>query len=94
MPRIISPLDSLNAIKIILAEKQSAESKKGGCDSMKCLGWPVGVCSWSLGNDFEKIARQGSNSVHLADYACACPTTGSQYLAEVAKKQTERSLLR
>jgi predicted dehydrogenase len=28
MPRIISPLDSLNAIKIILAEKQSAESKK------------------------------------------------------------------
>ncbi len=28
VPRIISPLDSLNAIKIILAEKQSAESKK------------------------------------------------------------------
>ncbi|MGD0572963.1 MAG: Gfo/Idh/MocA family oxidoreductase [Sedimentisphaerales bacterium] len=28
VPRIISPADSLNAVKIILAEKQSAESKK------------------------------------------------------------------
>jgi predicted dehydrogenase len=28
MPRIISPADSLDAVKIILAEKQSAESKK------------------------------------------------------------------
>ena len=28
MPEIISPLDSLNAVKIILAEKQSAETKK------------------------------------------------------------------
>jgi predicted dehydrogenase len=28
MPRIISPVDSLNAVKIVLAEKKSAETKK------------------------------------------------------------------
>jgi hypothetical protein len=28
VPRIISPIDSLNAVKIVLAEKRSAETKK------------------------------------------------------------------
>jgi len=53
---------------------------------MRCLDWPVGVCSWSLGNDFEKIVETGVDCVHLA-IAPALANKGSQYLAEVAKSK-------
>ncbi len=53
---------------------------------MRCLDWPVGVCSWSLGNDFEKIVKAGVDCVHLA-IAPALANKGSQYLAEVAKSK-------
>ena len=53
---------------------------------MKCLDWPIGVCSWSLGNDFEKIAEAGVDCVHLA-MAPALGNAGSQYLAKVAKSK-------
>ena len=52
----------------------------------QCLDWPVGVCSWSLGNDFEKIAEAGGDCVHLA-IAPAIANNGNQYLAEVAKSK-------
>ena len=51
---------------------------------MKCLGWPVGVCSWSLGNDFEKIAEAGVDSVHLA-IAPRLPTTAVSILPKSPK---------
>ena len=57
---------------------------------MRCLDWPVGVCSWSLGNDFEKIVKAGVDCVHLA-IAPALANKGSQYLAEVAKKYPQGS---
>jgi L-ribulose-5-phosphate 3-epimerase len=53
---------------------------------IRCLDWPVGVCSWSLGNDFEKIAEAGVDCVHLA-IAPALADNGSQYLAKVAKSK-------
>jgi L-ribulose-5-phosphate 3-epimerase len=53
---------------------------------MKCFDWPIGVCSWSLGNDFEKIAAAGVDCVHLA-IAPALADNGSPYLANVAKSK-------
>ena len=53
---------------------------------IKCLDWPVGVCSWSLGNDFEKIAASGVDCAHLA-LAPAIADNGGQYLAQVAKNK-------
>jgi sugar phosphate isomerase/epimerase len=53
---------------------------------MKCLDWPIGVCSWSLGNDFEKIAEAGVDCVHLA-IAPSLADNGNQYLAKVAKNK-------
>jgi sugar phosphate isomerase/epimerase len=53
---------------------------------MRCLDWPVGVCSWSLGNDLDKIAVAGVDCVHLA-IAPAIADNGSQYLAKVAKSK-------
>jgi L-ribulose-5-phosphate 3-epimerase len=50
----------------------------------QCLNWPVGVCSWSLGNDFEKIAGAGVDCVHLA-VAPALENGDDKYLAKVAK---------
>jgi L-ribulose-5-phosphate 3-epimerase len=52
----------------------------------QCFDWPIGVCSWSLGNDFEKIAEAGVDCVHLA-IAPALANNGSQYLAKVAKSK-------
>jgi L-ribulose-5-phosphate 3-epimerase len=52
----------------------------------RCLDWPIGVCSWSLGNDFEKIVEAGVDCVHLA-IAPAIADNGSQYLAKVAKSK-------
>jgi len=53
---------------------------------MKCLNWPVGVCSWSLGDDFEKIAEAGVDCVHLA-IVSALGNAGDKYLAKVAKSK-------
>ena len=53
---------------------------------IKCFDWPVGVCSWSLGNDFEKIAACGVDCVHLA-LTPALADNGSQYLAKAAKSK-------
>jgi L-ribulose-5-phosphate 3-epimerase len=52
----------------------------------QCLDWPIGVCSWSLGNDFEKIAETGVDCVHLA-IAPALANNGNQYLAKGAKSK-------
>ena len=52
----------------------------------RCLDWLVGVCSWSLGNDLDKIAVAGVDCVHLA-IAPAITDNGSQYLAKVAKSK-------
>jgi sugar phosphate isomerase/epimerase len=53
-----------------------------------CLDWPIGVCTWSLGNDFDKIAslseRTGLECVHLA-IAPALGAGGDKYLANVTK---------
>lgn len=54
--------------------------------SLRCLNWPVGVCSWSLGNDFDKITAAGVDCVHLA-LAPALAKDGSQYLAKAAKSE-------
>ena len=51
---------------------------------IRCLDWPVGICSWSLGNDFDKIASAGVDCVHLA-ISPALNTDGKSYLARVAK---------
>ena len=51
---------------------------------IRCLDWPIGVCSWSLGNDFEKIKATGVDCVHLA-IAPALANNGNEYLAKVAK---------
>jgi L-ribulose-5-phosphate 3-epimerase len=50
---------------------------------IKCLDWPIGVCTWSLGNDFDKIAATGAGCVHLA-IAPALGDKGDDYLARVA----------
>jgi L-ribulose-5-phosphate 3-epimerase len=52
----------------------------------KCLNWPIGVCSWSLGNDFDKIVAAGVDCVHLA-LAPAISDGGNQYLAKAAKSK-------
>jgi sugar phosphate isomerase/epimerase len=55
---------------------------------IKCLDWPIGVCTWSLGNDFDKIAvlakQTGLGCVHLA----LVPAMGADrdsFLAKIAK---------
>ena len=52
----------------------------------QCFDWPIGVCSWSLGNDFEKIAETKVDCVHLA-IATALGNAGDKYLAKVAKSK-------
>ena len=55
---------------------------------IRCLDWPIGVCTWSLGNDFDKIAalseQTGLDCVHLA-IAPVLGARGDKYLARVAK---------
>ena len=57
---------------------------------IRCLDWPIGVCSWSLGNDFNKIAalaeKTGLDCVHLA-IAPALDARGDDYLAKVEKNK-------
>jgi L-ribulose-5-phosphate 3-epimerase len=53
---------------------------------MKCDGWTVGVCSWSLGNDLARIAelkkRTGLNHLHLG-ISPALGDDGDKFLAKV-----------
>jgi sugar phosphate isomerase/epimerase len=49
---------------------------------LRCLNWPISVCSWSLGNDFEKIAATGADYVHLAIAPALAPGVDA-YLAKV-----------
>jgi sugar phosphate isomerase/epimerase len=51
---------------------------------LRCLDWPIGVCSWSLDNDFDKIKATGVDCVHLA-IAPALANNGNEYLAKVTK---------
>jgi sugar phosphate isomerase/epimerase len=55
---------------------------------IRCLDWPIGVCSWSLGNDFDKIAalagQTGLDCVHLA-VAPAMGAGGDNYLERVVE---------
>ncbi|MCJ7729311.1 MAG: sugar phosphate isomerase/epimerase [Sedimentisphaerales bacterium] len=55
---------------------------------IKCLDWQIGVCAWSLGNDFDKIAalakQTGLGCVHLA-IAPAMGADGDSFIAKVAK---------
>jgi L-ribulose-5-phosphate 3-epimerase len=51
---------------------------------IRCSDWPIGVCSWSLGNDFDKIGQTGLGCVHLA-IAPALGADRDGYLAKVAK---------
>ena len=57
---------------------------------IRCLDWPISVCTWSLGNDFSKIAdlsdKTGLSCVHLA-LAPALTPQGQKYLAQVAKNK-------
>jgi len=53
---------------------------------IKCLNWPIGVCSWSLGNDFEKIAEAGVDCVHLAIAPALAPGVDA-YLAKVTQNE-------
>jgi sugar phosphate isomerase/epimerase len=51
---------------------------------IRCLDWPIGVCSWSLANDFYKILATGAGCVHLA-IAPALGEKREDYLAHVAE---------
>jgi sugar phosphate isomerase/epimerase len=55
---------------------------------IRCLDWPIGVCSWSLNNDFDKIAnlseQTGLDCVHLAIAPALVPGVDA-YLAKVTK---------
>jgi len=57
---------------------------------MKCKGWPIGVCSWSLQRDVAGVAEAmkkiGIEHVHLAVRA-ALGTKGDDYLAAVQKQK-------
>lgn len=57
---------------------------------INCNGWPIGVCSWSLGNDFDKIdiLRQQTriNHIHLA-LSPALDKKGQSYLSRVQKQK-------
>jgi L-ribulose-5-phosphate 3-epimerase len=56
---------------------------------MKCLDWPVGVCSWSLQRDIAAVAeamkRIGIEHVHLA-VRPALQEKGEDFLAEVQRQ--------
>jgi len=57
---------------------------------MICLDWPISVCTWSLGNDFDKIKQAGVDCVHLA-LAPALADNGSQYLKQFAESNLKIS---
>jgi len=53
---------------------------------IKCNGWPISVCTWSLGNDFDTLqalaGQTGPFLLHLA-ISDALKPTGEDYLAKV-----------
>ena len=56
---------------------------------IKCIDWPIGVCTWSLGNDFNRISalRQQSriSHIHLA-VSPAFGKNGENYLSRVRRE--------
>lgn len=56
---------------------------------IKCNNWPIGLCTWSLGNDFDRIsvlkAQTQLSHIHLA-VAPALSGEGENWLAEVEKQ--------
>ncbi len=61
---------------------------------IKCNDWPIGVCTWSLQNDFDKlnILRDdtGLSHLHLA-VSPALEENGREYLARIEKENWEIS---
>jgi len=59
---------------------------------IKCNHWPIGVCTWSLGNDFDKLgalSRQtGLNHIHLA-LSPALAEGGNDYLDRIRREGWE-----
>lgn len=55
---------------------------------IKCNDWPIGVCTWSLGNDFDKLGalRQQTelNHIHLS-VSPALGVDGRDYLERIRK---------
>jgi L-ribulose-5-phosphate 3-epimerase len=56
---------------------------------IKCNDWPIAVCTWSLGNDFDKIGalrqQTGLNHIHLA-VSPALGADGKDYLERIRKE--------
>ena len=57
---------------------------------IKCNNWPISVCSWSLGNDFDRIGQlreqTGVDMVNLA-LLPALDSGGDKYLSRIEKEQ-------
>jgi sugar phosphate isomerase/epimerase len=55
---------------------------------IKCDDWPIGICTWSLGNDFDKLQglrdQTQVNHIHLA-ISPALSESGENYLERVRK---------
>ena len=56
---------------------------------IKCNDWPIGVCTWSLGNDFDKLGvlrrQTGLNHIHLA-ISPALGVNGKDYIDRVREE--------
>jgi len=56
---------------------------------IKCNDWPIGVCTWSLGNDFDKIGTLSKQTqlshIHLA-VSPVLNKNGKNYLLRVQKE--------
>lgn len=56
---------------------------------IRCNDWPIGVCAWSLGNDFDKINQlrddTGLSCLHL-DVTPGLAKGGESYLSRVEKE--------
>jgi sugar phosphate isomerase/epimerase len=56
---------------------------------IKCNDWPIGVCTWSLGNDFDKLGalrqQTGLNHIHLA-ISPALGANGKDYIDRVREE--------
>ena len=56
---------------------------------IKCNDWPIGVCTWSLGNDFDKIrilaGQTGLSHINLG-ISPALGKNGEKYLSKIQKE--------